>query len=306
MSQFIVLGQGVTQSRPSSYPSSHDGELMHGIWRAARAAWPAVDLQPDVFAAYLCTRVPAGVEPELALRQMQTVDLYLACACARGDARAIAALDQHYLSVVDQKLTRMTGMDADIVDDVKQRLRCRLLLADAGPPGILEFSGRGQLRGWLRVLAVREALAIKRGALRETPTEDKLLERALLQAADPELEYFKRLYRSEFANAIAEAISRLSAREQVLLRQSIVDRLTIDELAALYRVHRATAARWVVQAQRALSGQTQAILTDKLRLQPAELRSLLGFIRSGLHVSLRLLFRSRRRKRKMSSRESRR
>jgi RNA polymerase sigma-70 factor, ECF subfamily len=272
--------------------------LMQGIWQAARAAWPEVDVPAEVFAAYVCTRIPEGVEPELALRQMRTSDLYLACACARGDRRAIAALDQHCLSVIDQRLQRMAGVDADIVDDVKQRLRCRLLLADAGPPGILEFSGRGELRGWLRVLAVREALAITRRSIRETPTESKLLERALLEAADPELEYFKRLYRSEFANAIAEAISRLSARQQMLLRQSIVDRLSVDQLGALYRVHRATAARWLAQAQRALSGETHAILTDKLRIQPAELRTIFGFIRSGLHVSLRLLFRSRKRKRK--------
>jgi hypothetical protein len=36
------------------------------------------------------------------LRLMRTNDLHLACACARGDAEAIAAFERHCLGVVDE------------------------------------------------------------------------------------------------------------------------------------------------------------------------------------------------------------
>jgi RNA polymerase sigma-70 factor (ECF subfamily) len=69
-----------------------------------------------------------------------------------------------------------------------------------------------------------------------------------------------------------------------------VDGLTIDEIGALYRVHRATAARWLARAQVGLTKEIRAALIRTLNLQPAELRSVLRLIRSGLQVSLRSLF----------------
>jgi RNA polymerase sigma-70 factor, ECF subfamily len=191
----------------------------------------------------------------------------------------------------------MEGVDAAMADDVKQQLRRGLLVGDAGRPGILEFSGRGELRRWLRVLAVRWAVALRRRARREMPSEDWLLERALVPAEHPEMAYLKSFYRREVADAIGQALLALSAHERTLLRQSFVDGLSIDALAALHGIHRATAARWLARAQKALSKETRALLTRRLKVQPAELRSILDLIRSGLQLSLRVLFAGRRRRR---------
>jgi len=199
-------------------------------------------------------------------------------------------------------LPRMTGVDAGTVGDVKQQLRVALLVGDGAAPRILDFAGRGELRRWVRVLAVREALVFARRARRESPAEEKLLERALL-SGDPETEYFKTLYRTEFARAIAEALSSLSAHDQMLLRQSFVDGLSLDELGRLHGVHRATAARWLVRAQRKLSKEIHALLMRRLRLKPSELRSIFHYIRSGLQLSLRLLLPARRRRRRVLVRE---
>jgi len=283
------------EASPTPSPSSLDRELLGELLRAACETWPDVELAPEVFAQYLRSRVPAGVDSEQALRSMRTSDLYLACACARGDSRAIAAFELRCLSVIEETLPRMAGMASDIVDEVKQQLRRRLLVADPGPPTILEFSGRGELRRWIRVLAVREALAITRRTRRESPADVQVLERALRPAGDPEREYLKRFYQSAFASCLADALPRLSLRDQTLLRESFVDCLNIDQIGARHRVHRATAARWLARAQRELSKETQALLMHRLHARPAEMRSILFFLRSGLHISLRLLFSSRNR-----------
>ena len=277
----------------------HDGHLMGELLLQARAAWPGVELEPAVFASYLGSRLPSDVESERALRQMRTSDLYLACACARGDVRAIAAFEERCLSVVDHTLRRMAGMDAGIIGDIKQQLRIRLFVGDRRAPQILDFSGCGELRRWVRVLAVRQALVYARRARRETPAEGRLIERALLSGDDPERDYFKTLYRKEFTTAIADALRTLSVHEQTLLRQSFVDRLSIDELGRLHGVHRATAARWLGRAQRRLSKATHVVLMRRLKVRPSDLHSILKYIRSGLQVSLRIVFPSRRRRRRV-------
>jgi RNA polymerase sigma-70 factor (ECF subfamily) len=263
------------------------GELLS----EARSAWPEVEVPAGVFASYVQKRVPAGERADVYVRQMRTSDLYLACACARGDQRAMELFERHCLSVVDAALSRMIGMDGDTVDEVKQQLRRRLLVAEDGPPGIVLFSGKGQLRRWLRVLAVRQALKLRgRTPREESSTGDSRLERALLPAGDPHLDYVKRLYQHEFATAIAHALPTLSRREQTVLRQSFVDGLTIDELGRFYRVHRATAARWVTGAQSRLSAATRLILKRRLNMNGAELSSILRLIRSGLELSLTGIF----------------
>jgi RNA polymerase sigma-70 factor, ECF subfamily len=267
-----------------------DGGVMHELHRAARAAWPGIDLAFEVFARYVSSRLAERGEPEAAARQLRTSDLYLACACSRGDAQAIAAFEHHCLDGLGVTLRKMAGMTPDIAAEVKQVLRLRLLVGDTRPPGILHFSGRGELRRWLRVLAVREALVLTQRARRESPVEEEALEIALLPALDLEKEYLKKLYQKEFTHAITDALDTLTPRDQVVLRQVFVDGLNVDELGGLYHVHRATAARWLARAQVALSKRTRAILMRKLAVNPGELISILRLLRSGFELSLRLVF----------------
>jgi RNA polymerase sigma factor (sigma-70 family) len=146
--------------------------------------------------------------------------------------------------------------------------------------------GRGGLAAWVRVVATREAARLLRKERRHEPTEDDELARVLAPDAGPELDYLKRLYRDEFKNAVHAAIAGLSDRERLVLRQHALDGLSIDQLAALHRVHRATTARWIAGARKAVLDGTRRALTDRLRLRPAELDSILRLIDSQLDVSL--------------------
>lgn len=67
---------------------------MGELHRQACATWPEVELDAHVFASYVESRLPAGLAIAEAAGQMRTDDLYLACACSRGDPRAIAAFEQ--------------------------------------------------------------------------------------------------------------------------------------------------------------------------------------------------------------------
>jgi RNA polymerase sigma-70 factor (ECF subfamily) len=267
-----------------------DEDLVLDVLNQARAAWPGVELPCEELASHLRRFLPDGVDAAAALQQMRTNDLYLACACARADAVAVAAFERHYLSVVDEAVSAMRHGSAALVNEVKQRLRVHLLLGDTGAPGILAFAGRGNLRHWLRVLAVREALGLLRARNRELPADDEMLERAVLPAASPELEYLKKYYRHELSVALADAVSTLSVRDRMLLRQAFVDGLTIDHLGKLYRVHRATAARWLARAQRSLRKEMEARLMRRLQVPRSDLISILRLVRSGVEISVRRLF----------------
>ena len=80
--------------------------------------------------------------------------------------------------------------------------------------------------------------------------------------------------------------AQLGAREQTLLRYHHVDGLNIDEIGAIYRVHRVTAFRWIEKAKEQLIKATLELLRTRLKLPSAELDSVLRMIRSQIHLSL--------------------
>lgn len=289
----------VARTEPVAHP---DLDQPHGgiarfdeAFRAAQLAWPTVAISAEVFAAHLASHLPAAVPLDTAIDTIHTSDLYLARACMLGDPHAVRAFEQHCLDGLEHALSRYGG--ADLVAEVKQRVRARVLVGSApSPPRIAEFSGRGDLRSWVRVIAVREALGIARQARRETSldtfdNDDRL--HALVTPADAELEHVKVRYLSEFKQAFSAALRGLSARDQTLLRQHVIDGLSIDQLGALYHMHRATAARNLQRARRAVLADTRARLASRLEVQPRELDSILRMIRSRLEVTLRWLVRRR-------------
>jgi RNA polymerase sigma-70 factor, ECF subfamily len=248
----------------------------------ARSSWNNVHVDDERFAAFLGGRV-ATAELDTA----RVADLWAACACGTGDGRAIAEVEARYFPDVDAALGKM-GLSADRIGEVKQGLRRVLFVGDpeAGTaPRITEYRGTGDLRAWLRVTAMRAALKLLRKEGRETPTDDALLE-ARAQQDDPELAYMKAAYRASFKTAFQEALESLLPRERLLLKQQIVDGLGIDELGALYQVHRATAARWVQSAREKLLTRTRRTFMLNARISSDECESIMRMVRSQLDMSL--------------------
>jgi RNA polymerase sigma-70 factor (ECF subfamily) len=288
------LATGCTDPRiEESTPIDFDA-VLGDVLGAAQRTFPTFCLPRDVFVAYLRERLPPDLPPPIALRQMHTSDLYLACACAHGDPDAIAVLDERCLGQLDRALSRI-GIDRDMVAEVKQEIRHRVLVGEGEHAEIVDFSGRGDLRGWVRVMATRQALRRQCRARREQATEDDELWQHLVSAEPPMFDHVKEFYRREFKRAFETALRALPHREKTLLRQHYLDGATLDELAVLYRVHRATAARVLGRAREMVLVSTRDRLMSELDVPSQELDSILRMIWSRIEFSLRALRRGRRR-----------
>jgi RNA polymerase sigma-70 factor (ECF subfamily) len=265
-------------------------EEVAAAWIAAgRAAWPGIEVEAAAFVAAVTARLPEDADAETA-QEVHAADLWLVVACAGGDAGAIAAFDAGYLQPLGGVLGRI-GLDAEQVEDVKQELRRKLLVGDGDGdrPRIAEFSGRADLRTWMRTVAVRAGMDVMRRR-RELPIDDED-ELAALPAAidDPELAYLKAHYRDELRDAIGAAIAALEPRDRLLLKCHYVDRLGVERLGAMFRVHHVTAARWLNAAREALATRTQRILVGRLGVSRSELRRIARLVESQLDVSMRRL-----------------
>ncbi|MDX2090943.1 MAG: sigma-70 family RNA polymerase sigma factor [Kofleriaceae bacterium] len=256
-----------------------------------RAAWPDFALDAKEVVAFIARQVTEDLA-DAALDGLRPADLYLACACAKQLPAAINAFDRDYMKEVDIALARMR-IGPPRLADVKQLVRQRLFVGGgtAGQPTsagkIGEYGGRGDLRRWVRSVAVRTCLNDLRKGKREVLVDDDhLIAQHAVSADDPEVEYMKRTYASEFKAAFAESLASLGAREQTLLRYHHVDGLNIDEIGAIYRVHRVTAFRWLEKAKELLVRGTLEILRGRLKLPASELDSVLRMIRSQIHLSI--------------------
>jgi RNA polymerase sigma-70 factor, ECF subfamily len=252
------------------------------------ATWSPVSADPEAYVRQLAHGVPddPALDPEATLKAVHAADLYLACACAAGESRAITALERTYFGEVEAAANRMRA-GAAVADEARQVLRQEILVPRAdGPPGIAAFSGRGDLRSWIRVTAVRHLLRVLRSGRKHEEFEDDALYNVLSPAEDPELEHLKRRYREEFVTAFRDAIRALTGKQRNLLRYQAIEGLSIDQVGALYGVHRATAARWIAKARDVLLSQTRRSLMKRLGLGRSEVDSIMRLVQSRLDVSL--------------------
>jgi RNA polymerase sigma-70 factor (ECF subfamily) len=254
----------------------------------ARAAWPGLSVGDGEYLEYVTERLPAG-DRMAALETVHVHDLYLACGCAQGDKVALRAFEGILKPEVAAALARLR-CSASTADEVGQIIRTRVLVTEGGvPPRIAGYLGQGSLRSWVRVMATREALMILRKARSEPDAVDAHLLEAETPEDDPEIAHFKRVYRSEFEASFRVALATLTPRERNLLRQSFVHGLTVARVGALYKVHGATASRWIAQAREKLLAATKQELIERLQIETHELESIMRLIRSRLDVSLREL-----------------
>jgi RNA polymerase sigma-70 factor (ECF subfamily) len=249
-----------------------------------RAAWPGIEAPPADFARAIGAAVAEIDAPSAAIEALHCGDLWLATACGDGHPAAIEALDR-MLSSVRPTLARM-GAARELIDELLQRIRVRLLAADVDqPPRIRSYRGRGELRAWLKVVAVRDAVRALRGARDGHGTDDEL-ETLMDPGGDPEVQAMQGAYRESFRAAFTHALAQLPPRDRNVLRYHLVESLSIDEIGALYRVHRATSARWLVRIREQLFVGTRDDLMRRLSASPSEVDSVIRLIRSRLDASI--------------------
>jgi RNA polymerase sigma-70 factor, ECF subfamily len=260
------------------------------IASAGRAAWPDVKVSETTIGNRLAARL--AEDPEARLESLHDADLYLAMALAEGDNAALKVFEAELVPQVDVALRRLR-LAGGTADEVKQALRFELLVGNDGYRRIADYAGRGELAAWLRVSATRKALKVIRKTDREETLDEILLDHWPDATPGPEQKQLRSQYTTELKKAIREAFASLEVRQRNLLRQHIMDELTIDDLARLYRVHRATCARWLADARADLGKMTRKKLMGALGMPTTDVDSLLRFLDSDIELSISRILMSR-------------
>jgi RNA polymerase sigma-70 factor (ECF subfamily) len=249
-----------------------------------RARWPQVTLSPEDVAAAAGVRVKSDAE----LSDLHAADLYLAAACALGVRGAVDSFERELLSAasLSTALRRIDG-SAAFVEEVRQAVREKLFVP---PPGrIAEYSGRGPLAAWTRVVAVRVALDLRPRHREEQHSEDA----AVAAERDPELRYLQQKYKEDFEEATKAAFLDLDDEQVNLLRLQLVDGLQTAQIASLFRVDRSTIKRRLAACRETLLLRTRAALQERLGVSPESFASLSRLLASQLHVSVERLLQER-------------
>jgi RNA polymerase sigma-70 factor, ECF subfamily len=261
--------------------------ILERLVEAGRAAWPDLEIRPEEFVGYLAARVSPDQSIRDALHSLHVTDLYLACGCATGNTKAIAALEAHYIAKLVPALSRKAAGDDD---EVAQRLRVRTLVGDGqSRPKIASYSGRGPLGKWIRISATRLAVDLHRLA---TPIFDAA-HAPDATASDAERSYVVQRYGDEFAKALESALAQLTKRERTLLHLHFLEEVSVAQIAARQGVSPRTVQRRLAAAEKQIVKNLQSLVAQRLELSSAQVESLLPDVESELVTVLqRFLSRS--------------
>ncbi len=263
---------------------------LRGLYDAAASTWQPIQLREQDFLVALASKVSGRTELLSALESIDCAEIFLACACARGDEAAIRLFEERYFSVIRPALVRMGASDATI-DDVKQILRDKLFTCEPGSAAkILGYAGQGELQGLVRVSAVRWTLHEFRKQKREVPLPEDV--EHMTTAAGPEMQVLKAQHRIAFKTAFENALGQLSSQERNVLRLRHVRGISAERIADMYGVHRATATRWVGKIYEKVFNKTRRALSKTLAVEPSELDDVLSLVESQLELSIQRLLQS--------------
>jgi RNA polymerase sigma-70 factor, ECF subfamily len=250
------------------------------VIRRAQIEVPELELDAARFAAYVAERSVGAP-----LDRLRAGDLWIAFGCVTADPRALAMFETRFAPAIRTALLR--AFDTGVAADAELRFMSQLMLVDDNGGRVAQlasYAGRGALASWLRVGAIRAALDVIR-TRRELP-EDPDAFGNVATAADPLLASLKQRYRDAFGDAFRGAARELTNRERAILRYRYIDDLSIDQIGVVYRVHRATVARWIASIREGLFEATRARLGTEFDLSESAVDSVLRMIDSQLDVSI--------------------
>jgi len=217
-------------------------------------------------------------------------DVAFAAALARGDADALARFDREHAPALRPALARIGLGDAGIAEAL-QLVRTEQFAPRAdGAPRIAGYSGRGPLLAWLRSVAVRTGLRLRRAGARYEPLTDiaagahDSTPGSLVD--DAELAYMKKTYGEAFQRAFRTALAGLSAKDRLLLKQRFRHHLGVEDLGRIHGVNAGTISRWVAAARDALAKGTREAMMAELGVAKDDVSSILRLIESQIEVTL--------------------
>lgn len=223
-------------------------------WMNVEPAALEFEVAPRRFAEFLAARVQSLAE--LGATEPHARELVLACGCLDGHARAIASLEEQYL----RPLRGRPSGPGESIEDVVQLVSEKLLMGSR--PKLATFTGRGELRRFIKAIAARTAIDRSRRR-REEPEEDSFFDRLTTTGANPEVEALRTRYRAELKAALAQGLATLPDRDRLWLRQYYVDGIRLERIAAMHGVVASTVSRALERARVTLIQQVSAALESR-------------------------------------------
>jgi RNA polymerase sigma-70 factor (ECF subfamily) len=139
----------------------------------------------------------------------------------------------------------------------------------------------------VRASAVRASYRVARKPKGQTDVESQVFRAVAAAGDDLELDYMKRRYQREFADALAEAFRGLPVQDRNVSRLYYGKELSIDAIGALYDVHRSTVARWLNRITAELATATRKQMMKKLGADRGEVSSLVRMLESRIDMAIR-------------------
>jgi RNA polymerase sigma-70 factor, ECF subfamily len=255
--------------------------LLGTRWDEARKAWPNIDVPADVWLG----AIAGALDQSSTLRDVEalhTTDVYLAQACAMGNALALAGFDETYKEGIEASLRTMGLADAAI-SNVARDVRKLLFEGAGGPPRIATYSGRAALATWTRTVTTRAAM--------------RRLSKGSAAAAEPEAtpapadasatQDFRATHGTQVNDAFDDAMASLDLKQRNVLRHHFVEDLSLDDISEMYNVPKSTATRWLEEARAALAKRTHARFFAKVTIADADKQQITQLLDQSIESNLR-------------------
>lgn len=273
-----------------AFPSAEalEGALQQ-LFDSGHARWPQFQISPEEFVLFLAKQLPSERTTVAVLSSLRAGDLYLVCALGLGQRDALLMFETEYMPEVRRTLLRLETPES-VIADVIQALYSRLLERQNAPQGMPTlrrgYAGSGDLKRWLCTCAVHLAGRLQKRERKEVPLEQSSAAILSEPGKSPELALLTGELKELFEKSFREAVVALTSRERNLLRYHFLSGLSIDQIGTIYHIHRATAARWVLQARERLAEQTRKRFLLAAPTHAKSFAEILELVRSQLDLNL--------------------
>jgi RNA polymerase sigma-70 factor, ECF subfamily len=248
-------------------------------------AWPefASESVANLVAQAIWRTNATSLVPLVDVGKLHIADLTLAQACFDGNSSAVGTFVEIYTQRIGEALSRQRIPQSAMLD-LRQDIFSRLLVFE--PRKIGSYTGRAQLRTWLRVVATREALMTLR-KVGDVAVDDNVLQAIQnREAANLDNNYVAKRYAKEFRVAFASAIQSLDPKDRTLLRQYYVDALKLEEMATMYRTSKSTMSRRMDAVRESLGKRVVVAFRELVPANAAEMQSIIRGLQSQISLSL--------------------